>query len=145
MRVTRWDRLQRLKLLRETATAKRAGLGFALGAFIGIMPSFGIDSVMAFLLARRLNWGARAAAVGTLVMNPFTAPAFYWLGAQVGAGIMHRQMEWIGWQSVLAAPRDFALALLIGCTLVSFTSASLLGSGVYFWLRTRRAARAIAF
>ncbi len=142
VRIKRWWRLQQLRLLRETATAKKAGLGFALGAFIGIMPSsVGVDAPMAFCIARYLNWAPRTAALGTFVMNPFTAPFFYGLGAYVGASIFHRNIQSLGWQQMMSAPGQFGIALLLGCTVVSVTFASVLGCGVYFWLCAKRPAR----
>ena len=134
-------RLQYLRMLRETATPERAGLGFGLGAFIGILPSFGVDSLWAFWLARRLRWGRRAAVVGTLVMNPFTAPFFYWLGACVGAWVFHQNVEVIRLQNILASPRHFGLSLLLGCAIVASTSAVVLGLGAYLWLKARREMR----
>jgi len=94
---------------------------------------------MAFCLARRLRWGRRAAVVGTLVMNPFTAPFFYWLGACVGAWVFN--VEMIRLQSILASPGHFGLSLFLGCAIVSSTFAVVLGLGVYLWLKSRRGMR----
>jgi len=134
-------RLQYLRMLRETATPERAGLGFGLGAFIGILPSFGVDALMAFALAGRLRWGKRAAAVGTLVMNPLTAPLFYWLGACVGAWVFQHNVDVNQWQRVFASPRNFGLSLFLGCAIVASTVAVVLGLGAYIWLKARRGTR----
>jgi uncharacterized protein (DUF2062 family) len=61
-------------MVRENSTPARTGLGFALGAFIGIFPSFLLGTPLAFLIAGRLGWNRAAAAAGTFLTNPLTAP-----------------------------------------------------------------------
>ena len=96
---------------------------------------------MAFCLARRLRWGRRAAVVGTLVMNPFTAPLFYWLGACVGTWVFHQDISVNQLHRVLMSPGNFGLSLFLGCSIVASTVAFVLGLVVYVWLKARNGMR----
>ena len=135
-RLDRWVRLQYLGVLRETASPGRAGLGFGLGAFIGIFPTFGVGSLLAFYVARRLRWGRRAAVIGTLVMNPLTAPFFYSLSACLGAWLLNRNVAIVGVRNLFASVQDLGLSLFLGSAIVAAVSAVLLGSAVYLWLKS---------
>ena len=67
-RLGRWVRLHLLRALRENASPGRTALGFAIGAFIGVVPSFMVGGPLAFFLAGRLGWN-RAAAMDGLINN----------------------------------------------------------------------------
>ena len=72
-RLGRWGRLHLLRALRENASPARTALGLALGAFIGIVPSFMVGAPLSFFLAGRLGWNRAAAVAGSVVsMNPVT-------------------------------------------------------------------------
>jgi len=128
-------------MLRETATAGRAGLGFGLGAFIGIFPTFGVGSLLAFYAARRLSWGRSTAVAGTFVMNPCTAPFFYSLSVFTGAWVLQRNIETAGIQGLFGSVQHLGLSLFLGSAIVAATFAVLLGSAVYLWLKSARAVR----
>jgi uncharacterized protein (DUF2062 family) len=134
-RARRCLRLHYLRLLRERSTARKSGLGFALGVFIGIFPSFAIGSPLAFYLASRLEWNRSAALAGTFVMNPFTAPFFYWISTWLGLRILHESIPIIHIENALLALREFGGAFLLGIAIVALAFAVLIGLGVYFWLR----------
>ena len=76
-RFARWVRLQLIRMVRENSTPAKTGLGFALGAFIGVFPSFLIGTPIAFFVAGRLGLNRAAAIGGTTLMNPLTAPVLY--------------------------------------------------------------------
>jgi uncharacterized protein (DUF2062 family) len=71
----------------ENASPVQVGLGFALGVFIGIVPSFAVGSFVALYTAGKLGWNQGAALSGTFLMNPVKAPFFYGLSYVVGSGI----------------------------------------------------------
>ena len=77
IRVKRWLRTHVRSVLRENASPLRTSAGLALGAFIGILPSFLVGTPIAFFLAGRLTLNRAAAVVGTFFTNPLTAPIFY--------------------------------------------------------------------
>jgi uncharacterized protein (DUF2062 family) len=62
-------------------------LGFALGLFIGMTPSIGIQMVIAAIIAALLKWNKIAAAMGVWITNPLTAPLIYAATFYVGAKI----------------------------------------------------------
>ena len=76
-----------LRLVRVGGDPAHVGLGFALGVFLGIFPTFGAGTPIALLIASLLRWNRISAVLGTLVMNPFTTPFFWTLSGSLGAAI----------------------------------------------------------
>ncbi|MEZ4484243.1 MAG: DUF2062 domain-containing protein [Syntrophotaleaceae bacterium] len=64
--------------------AQRHCQGFALGIFIGMTPTFGMQMVIAVFLAMILEENKIAAAVGVWITNPLTAPFIYALEYESG-------------------------------------------------------------
>jgi uncharacterized protein len=73
----RWVRYQYLKLVRINDSAEKIAGGLALGVVLGILPTFGLGIIIAIFLAAPLKLNRASAVIGTLVMNPWTAP-FVW-------------------------------------------------------------------
>lgn len=76
------------RLFHINDTPEKIALGFALGAFIGVFPTFGLGGLLVLGLCYwwRLNYlGAIAGSI--IVMNPITSPLFWavsaWLGSQI--------------------------------------------------------------
>ena len=115
-RLTRWLRLQVLRVIRENSTPERSGLGFALGSFIGVFPSFLIGSPLAFFLAGRFGWNRAAAVAGTFLMNPVTAPIFYWVSTWLGLEVLGRDTEMVQINGLVKQMPHFGLVFLIGNT-----------------------------
>ncbi len=134
-RFSRWFRLQLIRMVRENSTPARTGLGFALGAFIGIFPSFLLGTPVAFLLAGRLGWNRAAAAVGTFLTNPLTAPVLYSLSAWLGLAILGREVDASQVHGVIDHLRQFGLAFLLGNTVVALSLAALLGVSLFLVLK----------
>jgi hypothetical protein len=65
------------RLLRIHGTPREVALGFALGIFISLTPTFGIQMLIAFLLATFLKWNRISAIIGVFLSNPLTAPFIY--------------------------------------------------------------------
>jgi len=72
-------------LVRVADDPVHVALGFALGVFIGVFPTFGIGIPVALFLAALFRWNKAAALTGTLLMNPLTTPFFWSLSGTVGA------------------------------------------------------------
>lgn len=67
--------------------------GVALGAFIGIVPTFGLGGFMALGIASRLRWNRLAAFLGTFIMNPLTFPFFIALSGLLGAIVLPKRTQ----------------------------------------------------
>ena len=76
-----------LRLIRVGGDPVHVALGFSLGVFLGVFPTFGLGIPMALLLASLFRWNRVAATLGSLVMNPITTPFFWSLSGTVGAAI----------------------------------------------------------
>ncbi len=126
----------RLKLyfkraVRERSTLARAALGFALGSFIGVFPSFLIGSPLALFLAGRLRIHRGAAVAGTLLMNPITAPLFYSISTFLGAALLGDPLETAAAEGVLDRVWRVGPAFLLGNTVFA-AMVSLIAGGVAF-------------
>ncbi len=66
------------KLLSLRATPHQIAVGFAIGVFIGIFPTFGLGGLAIFALATVWKFNVAAALLGTLIGNPILAP--FWIG-----------------------------------------------------------------
>ena len=134
-RAYRWITLKCRAVFRENASPSRTAIGFAIGSFIGVFPSFLIGSPLAFFLASRFGLNKAAAVSGTFLMNPFTAPVFYSISTWVGAGVMGEDHQLTQVEGVFQQLRYFGLAFLVGNTLFALAVAAL-GGTVMFWVAT---------
>ena len=125
-------------MVRENSTPARSGLGFALGSFIGVFPSFLIGSPLAFFLAGRFGWNRAAAVAGTFLMNPVTAPIFYWISTWLGLEVLGREVEAAQIGGLVNQAPHFGLAFLVGNTLLALVVASALGTLTFFFVRKAR-------
>jgi uncharacterized protein (DUF2062 family) len=130
-------RLHLLRALRENASPSRTALGLALGAFIGIVPSFMVGAPLAFFLAGRLGWN-RAAAVagGVLSMNPLTAPFILPLSAWLGFEITgtHVTLEVNG---LIDNALEYGVPYLIGNLVLGLAIAVVFGFVMFFFIRRK--------
>jgi len=76
-----------LRLIRVGGDPAHIALGFALGVFLGIFPTFGLGVPLAFFIASLTRWNRVSAVLGSLVMNPFTAAFFWSISGTVGAAV----------------------------------------------------------
>jgi uncharacterized protein (DUF2062 family) len=76
-----------LRLVRVGGDPVHIALGFALGVFLGVFPTFGIGIPLSVLLASIFRWNRISAVLGSLVMNPITTPFFWTLSGSLGAAI----------------------------------------------------------
>ncbi len=131
----RWLALKCRAVFRENASPSRTAIGFAVGSFIGVFPSFLIGSPLAYFLASRFGLNKAAAVSGTFLMNPFTAPVFYSISTWVGAGVMGEDYQLIKAEGVIEQLRHFGLAFIVGNTLFALAVAAV-GGAVMFWVAT---------
>ena len=130
------------KLLLLNGTPHGIALGFALGLFLSVIPTFALGMIIALALAPILKANVVATYLGTAVVNPFTAVFFYGLDYFVGRLI-------VGGETSIALPRTFsqlcdttgtiALPLYLGAVLVagalSLASYGILIQGVKYYQR----------
>jgi uncharacterized protein (DUF2062 family) len=76
-----------LRLIRVGGDPVHIALGFALGVFLGIFPTFGLGLPLSFFIASLTRWNRVSAMLGSLVMNPLTATFFWSISGTVGAAL----------------------------------------------------------
>jgi len=112
---------------------REIALGFALGAFIGMTPTMGIQMPIAVFFAAIFKWSKISAASGVWITNPFTAPfvygTTYFLGAHLlglkATMILPEELTWSIVKKMLKnAPVIFG-ALTVGGILVGLPLAVL--------------------
>jgi uncharacterized protein (DUF2062 family) len=89
---------------------REIALGFALGIFIGLTPTFGIQIPIAIFFAAMLKWSKISAVFGVGITNPLTGPFIYGFTYFVGAKIL-------GMESALNLPQNFdwdAVKVMLG-------------------------------
>ena len=114
IRVKRWLRTHVRSVLRENASPLRTSAGLALGAFIGILPSFLVGTPIAFFLAGRLTLNRAAAMVGTFFTNPLTAPIFYSISTHLGLQMLGQQESVSAGAAFPSIIRHYGAAFLVG-------------------------------
>ena len=79
---------------------REIALGFALGIFIGMSPTMGIQMPIAVFFAALFKWSKISSAFGVWITNPLTSPFIYSLTYIVGAKVL-------GLRTAMALPADF--------------------------------------
>jgi hypothetical protein len=78
------------KLIQTNATPHQVAMGFSVGAFIGVFPTFGLGWIIAAGLSFLFKLNYTSTIIGSIVvMNPITWPFFYSLSAFTGAWIFN--------------------------------------------------------
>ncbi len=67
---------------------REIALGFALGLFVGMSPTLGIQMAIAIFIAALFKWNKISAAIGVWISNPLTAPFLYSLTYFAGAKLL---------------------------------------------------------
>lgn len=128
------------KILLLNGSPHGIALGFALGLFLSVIPTFAMGMLLALALAPVLKANLVSTYLGTAVVNPFTAVFFYGLDYFVGRLI-------VGGTSHITLPRTFsqlcditgtiAFPLYLGAVLVAaslaLASYAILFQGVKYY------------
>ena len=121
------------RFLRIRGEAREIALCFALGLFVGITPTMGIQMIIAVFFAALFKWNKISAAIGVWISNPLTAPVIYSITYLFGAGILglknsFRLSDLQGFTAVVEilkkAPEIF-VALIVGGIVLGFPIAVL--------------------
>lgn len=84
---------------------REIALGFALGVFIGMTPTMGIQMPIAVFLAALVKWSKISAVFGVWITNPFTAPFIYGITYVVGAHLL-------GLKATMALPQELTWSVV---------------------------------
>lgn len=115
-------KLNLIRLVRLRAEPDAIARGMALGLFVGMTPTFGIQMILALLFAFILRQNKIAALVGVWITNPLTAPIIYGVQYEVGRvllGLSHPEraiqfnyetLSSLGWQ--VASPLCLGSAVI---------------------------------
>lgn len=107
-------KLNLIRLIRLRGQPDEIARGMALGLFVGMTPTFGVQMFLALILAILLRQNKIAALIGVWNTNPLTAPFIYGLEYEVGRvllGLPHPEttieftreaLQQLGW--LLASP-----------------------------------------
>lgn len=94
-----------LRLKRLPGTPYSIACGFALGAAVSFTPFIGFHFIAAALLAWMVRGNVLAAAIGTVVGNPWTFPfiwaGIYWLGGRI-----------LGYEPGRELPQEFTMGYI---------------------------------
>ncbi len=105
--------------------------GIALGLAIGLMPTYYVQIILAFLLAYALKMNITAAVLGTLVTNPITTPGILLLQYRLGIRLIGApdKTELSHYPGAVQAILDHGKPYLVG-SLVTALAAGALGYGI---------------
>ncbi|MDH3382955.1 MAG: DUF2062 domain-containing protein [Deltaproteobacteria bacterium] len=125
-----------LRLIRVGGDPVHIALGFSLGVFLGVFPTFGIGIPLALPLASALRWNRVSAMLGSLVMNPITTPLFWTLSGTLGAAIFRVNANKV-MTSVHNGERLRSLTMGAGIYLVGNTIIALVSAVIAYFLALR--------
>lgn len=124
-------KLNLIKLVRLRVEPDEIARGMALGLFIGMTPTFGVQMILALIFAFIFRQNRIAALIGVWNTNPVTAPFIYGTEYEVGRVLLgmpypdanieftFEAMKQLGWQ--LASPLCLgSLVLGIPVTIVGY-------------------------
>lgn len=125
-----WKAIRRY-ICRSSKDPESMARGVGLGLFVGFLPSFGFQMILAVFLAGFFNANRIVAVFGTLVTNPFTtiplSALSLWIGDWIlpGSTFSNVSVEAMNWSELLSSPGRLGSAYLIGCLILSVVSSSL--------------------
>lgn len=108
------------RLRRLPGTPYRIAAGFASGAAVSFTPFIGLHFVLAALLAVAVRGNVIAAAIGTVVGNPWTFPLIWLWIYSLGQWVLGRGdglkvlPEAISFQHIVESPFEILLPMVVG-------------------------------
>jgi uncharacterized protein (DUF2062 family) len=76
------------RFIRIRGNPREVALGLALGVFVGMTPTMGVQMPIAIFFAACCKWSKLSAAIGVWISNPLTAPLIYGVTYITGAKLM---------------------------------------------------------
>ena len=77
------------RFIRIRGAPREVALGFALGIFVGMTPTVGVQTPIAIFLAALFKWSKLASAIGVWISNPLTVPFIYGVTYITGAKLLN--------------------------------------------------------
>lgn len=131
-RLGRRAKLVYYRILRLEDPPERIARGAAIGVLMGVLPTFGLGTVLSLAAAFVFRANKAAAILGSLVMNPLTAPFFWMLSAYIGSVLLQEN-----YSSISAHIKDNGFVTGAGWAYVVFLTgnalvAALATTGSYY-------------
>jgi len=77
-----------VRLIKIRGQPNEIALGFAMGIFIGMSPTVGLQMAIAVFFAALFKWNKVSAVIGVWISNPITIPFIYSLTYFFGANLL---------------------------------------------------------
>lgn len=129
--ILRQAKLMLVRFVRLRGEPDEIAKGIALGIFIGMTPTFGLQMVIAIFLAYLLKENRLAALVGVWVTNPVTAPVIYAIEYEVGRILLKMPRAALPGELSFGAFADLSYDVLAPLWLGSVIAGILCGSLAY--------------
>jgi uncharacterized protein len=111
-------------LLSQRASPHQIAVGFAVGVFVGIFPSFGLGALLILALSSVWKFNFPAALIGTVMGNPLFAPIWITLTCLVtGISPSEIKLPRENFQQILAHYSQIGLQYLLGNIGISLAAA----------------------
>ena len=128
----RQAKLMLVRFVRLRGLPEEIAKGIALGIFIGMTPTFGLQMVLAIFFAYLLRENRLAAIIGVWVTNPVTAPVIYAIEYEVGRILLKMPRANLPSEFSFGAFRDLGYDILAPLWLGGVVAGVLCGSLAYF-------------
>lgn len=87
-----------VRLLRLNNSPREIALGVAIGVFIGILPVYGLHTVLVIIAAILVRSANKIAIfLGTSISLPPTIPPITWAGYEIGRRLLSGEFEPLSW------------------------------------------------
>lgn len=118
-----------LRFIRLRGSAEEVARGMALGVFIGMTPTMGVQTPLALFFAMLLKENKIAALIGVWISNPMTAIPIYTFNFKVGKHLLGtpdiKMPNFASLHDVLALGHDLFFPLIAGSIVVGVFSAAI--------------------
>jgi len=131
-----WRRIKVLfkKILTTNDSPHKLAMGFAIGVFWGVMPTFGFAIIFSLPTAVFLKANKVTAILGTFVSNPFTTPFFYAFSYKMGSFILRLHSFPFSWnifnifkiENILNITKSLLIGSVILAIITAFISYGLI-------------------
>lgn len=118
-----------LRFIRMRGSAEEVSRGMALGIFIGMTPTMGVQMPIALFFAMLFKENKIAAILGVWISNPVTVIPIYTFNFQVGKYLLGtrdvKMPQFSSFNEIIELSYDFLLPLTIGSLLTGIVTAAI--------------------
>ena len=125
-------KLMVVRFVRLRGLPEEIAKGVALGIFIGMTPTFGLQMAIALFFAYLLRENRLAAVLGVWITNPVTAPFIYAIEYEMGRILLGMQRAHLPQELTVKAYADLGWNVLYPLWLGGTLSGLILGALSYF-------------